>query len=100
MNTSACARAVFYTKSSKGIEFLHYILEVFTSSQVSVYSKKIESTKRTIISSTVFKETFDSLQESVQRNKILSVFELFIAENVEELFRKLRWEGESQKIEF
>ena len=49
-------------------------------------------------SSNVFQEKIDSLQEILQRNKILTVFELFIVENVKERFRQLRQNGVLQKL--
>ena len=42
----------------------------------------------------------DSLHEILQCNKIPSVFDLFIVEIVQELFRQLRQGGQKQKIDF
>ena len=49
-------------------------------------------------SSNLFKQKIDSLQEILQRNKVLTVFELFLVENVKELFRQPRQNGELQKM--
>ena len=54
---------------------------------------KIEKAQRRILRAIFFKKIFDSLRDLFRTNKILTVFELFILENIKELFRQLRLEA-------
>ena len=54
---------------------------------------KIEKAQRRILRAIFFKKKFDSLRDLFRTNKILTVFELFILENIKELFRQLRLEA-------
>ena len=58
------------------------------------FERKIEYAERRIIRAIFSMKKIDSLQEIIQRSKILTVYELFIVENVKELFRQLRQTGE------
>ena len=44
-----------------------------------------------------FEKKIDSQQEILQRSKIPTVYAIFFVENVKELFRQLRQNGELQK---
>ena len=54
---------------------------------------KIEKAQRRILRAIFFKTKFDSLHDLLRTNEILTVFELFIFENIKELFRQLRSEA-------
>ena len=67
--------------------------DLWISNQIE-FEKKIEHAQQRIIRAIFFKKKSDSLQEILQRSKILTVYEIFIVENVKELFRQLRQNGE------
>ena len=48
---------------------------------------KIEKAQRRILRAIFFKKKFDFLHDLLRTNKILTVFELFVLENIKELFR-------------
>ena len=55
--------------------------------------KKIESAQQSIIRPICFRKKIDSLLETLQRNKIRTIFEIFIVQNVKYRFRQLRQNG-------
>ena len=70
--------------------------DLWISNQIE-FEKKIDHAQQRIIRAIFFKKKSDSLQEILQRSKILTVYEIFIVESVKELFRQLRQNGEWKK---
>ena len=69
------------------------------SSDLRISNKIKFEKKSNMLNGELFEQFFprkkiDSLQEIIQRSKILTVYELFIVENVKELFRQVRQNGE------
>ena len=54
---------------------------------------KIEKAQRRVLRAIFFKKKVDSLHDLLKTNEILTVFELFVLENIKELFKQLRSEA-------
>ena len=93
MYTQKCL-LMFYNSFAKSV--ICYGLLIYGSATESIL-KKIESAQRRNIRAIFLKKQIDSPQEILQRNKIPTVFELFLVENEKEIFRQLRQNGELQK---
>ena len=55
--------------------------------------KKVGSAQRRILRAYIFRTKHDILKDILERNKILTVFELYTVELVKELFKQLRLEA-------
>ena len=89
MFTQKCL-LMFYNSFAKSR--ICYGLLIYGSAAKANLSK-IEKTQRRILRAIFFKKKFDSLHDLLRRNEILTVFELFVLENIKEFFRQLRTEA-------
>ena len=89
MFTQKCL-LMFYNSFAKSR--ICYGLLIYGSAAKTNLSK-IEKAQRRILRAIFFKKKFDSLHDLLRTNKILTVFELFVLENIKELFRQLRSEA-------
>ena len=81
---------MFYNSYAKSVTT--YGLLLYGTAAKSNLSK-IETVQRRILRAIYFKRKFDSLENVLADNKILTVFELFMVEILKELFRQLKSES-------
>ena len=89
MYTQKCP-LMFYNSFAKSR--IRYGLLIYGSGAITNMSKS-EKAQRRILRAIFFKKKFYSLNDLLRTNEILTVFELFIFENIKELFRQLRSEA-------
>ena len=81
---------VFYNSFAKSV--ICYGLLVYGSA-AKTNLQKIECAQRRILRPFFFKKKFDSMVNVLADNKILNVFELFMVEVIQELFKQIRKES-------
>ena len=81
---------MFYNSFAKSV--ICYGLLVYGSA-AKTNLQKIECAQRRILRAIFFKKKFDSMVNVLADNKILNVFELFMVEVIQELFKQIRKES-------
>ena len=87
---------LFYNSFAKSI--INYGILVYGSAAKTNLAK-IEIVQRRIMRAIFFKKKFESMKEIMIENGIQTVFELYVAELIKELFRQLRFEAPNQYLQ-
>ena len=86
---------MFYNSFAKSV--ITYGLLIYGSAAKTNLAK-IDSAQRRILRAIFFKKKYDSMQEILSKNKINTIYELFIKEIVHEVFRELRKDSPLQLL--